>query len=106
MQKLQNIKNLTREKLREWFKEKTKTYKKNHSFRADQVFYWLYKRKVQRFSEMKNIGHEICALLEENFYISSMKKLERNSISLLSLVLFVGLLFSQNGLLNILVKVR
>jgi len=35
-----------------------------------------------------------------------MKKLERNSISLLSLVLFVGLLFSQNGLLNILVKVR
>jgi len=76
MPKLDNIKNFSREKLREWFRKKTNIYSRDYSFRADQVFFWLYKKKVHHFDEMKNIGNEICKLLKENFFISSIKKLE------------------------------
>ena len=77
MVKLHNIKNLTRQDLREWmFKEKGKdsTIK---SFRADQVFYWLYKNNVRSFAEMQNLGKETRKLLEENFWISSLKVAEQ-----------------------------
>ena len=37
---------------------------------------WLYQKKVKSFAEMKNIGKDTRILLEENFLISSIKKLE------------------------------
>ncbi len=76
MPKRQNIKNFTRKKLREWLEKKTKSYKKNQIFRADQIFFWLYKKRVKSFAEMKNLGKEMQEFFEENFFISSIKKLE------------------------------
>ena len=76
MPKRQNIKNFTRKKLREWLEEKTSSFDKNQSFRADQVFFWLYKKRVNTFAEMKNLGKLMQELLEENFFISSINKLE------------------------------
>ena len=76
MPKLYNIKNFTRKQLRDWLNAKTKHNSKNHSFRADQVFLWLYQKKVNSFLEMKNLGGEIRRLLEENFWISSIENIE------------------------------
>ena len=76
MAKLYNIKNLTRKKLRSWLNEKTNSYHKAQTFRAEQIFFWLYHKKVKSFSEMNNIGGKIRKLFEEHFWISSMKKLE------------------------------
>ena len=77
MSKLHNIKNWTRQKLREWMAEKSTTNFKVKEFRADQVFYWLYTQQVGSFSEMHNIGRETRKIMEENFWISSLEKAEK-----------------------------
>ncbi|MEI3604372.1 23S rRNA (adenine(2503)-C(2))-methyltransferase RlmN [Pseudogracilibacillus sp. SE30717A] len=41
-------------------------------FRAEQVWDWLYKKRVKSFEEMKNINKACRQLLEENFVIHSM----------------------------------
>jgi len=74
MSKLYNIKNWTRQNLREWMDEKAGSQAKVQAFRADQVFYWLYQQRVGSFAEMLNLGKETRKLLEENFWISSLKK--------------------------------
>ena len=57
--------------------EKSTTNFKVKEFRADQVFYWLYTQQVGSFSEMHNIGRETRKILEENFWISSLEKAEK-----------------------------
>ena len=42
-------------------------------FRAVQVFQWLHDKKVTDFDKMSNISAQTRALLEENFYINSLK---------------------------------
>ena len=74
MSKLYNIKNWTRQNLREWMDEKAGSQAKVQAFRADQVFYWLYQQRVGSFAEMLNLGKETRKLLEENFWISKLKK--------------------------------
>ena len=74
MSKLYNIKNWTRQNLREWIGAKVVSKSKLQAFRADQVFYWLYKQRVASFTEMLNLGMETRRLLEDNFWISSLKK--------------------------------
>ena len=64
MPKLDNIKNWTRQNLREWMVEKAKTQSKVQAYRADQVFYWLYQQRVGSFSEMLNLGKETRKMLE------------------------------------------
>lgn len=39
------------------------------NYRAEQVFFWLYKRRVQSFAEMTNLSKDARAYLDENFYI-------------------------------------
>jgi 23S rRNA (adenine2503-C2)-methyltransferase len=73
MSKLYNIKNWTRQNLRAWMVENTETLSKMQALRADQVFYWLYRQKVESFAEMLNISQETKKMLEEHFWISSMK---------------------------------
>ena len=77
MTKLYNIKNLTRHNLREWMNKKAKTKPQVQAFRADQIFYWLYQQRVGSFAEMHNLGKGMRKLLEENFWISSLKKSEK-----------------------------
>ena len=38
-------------------------------YRTEQVFFWLYRRRVRAFSEMTNVSKDVRALLEEKFYI-------------------------------------
>lgn len=38
-------------------------------YRTEQVFFWLYRRRVSTFTEMTNISKDVRALLEEKFYI-------------------------------------
>jgi 23S rRNA (adenine2503-C2)-methyltransferase len=44
-------------------------YKK---FRADQIWNWLYKQKVDSFKEMKNLPDDLILLLENNFKIKAL----------------------------------
>ena len=76
MSKLNNIKNWTRKKLRSWLLDKTRNHHKVQAYRAEQVFFWLYNKKVNSFSEMKNIGGYTRKLLEKHFRISSLEKVE------------------------------
>jgi 23S rRNA (adenine2503-C2)-methyltransferase len=38
-------------------------------YRAEQVFFWLYRRRVRSFAEMTNVSKDVRKLLEEKFYI-------------------------------------
>lgn len=38
-------------------------------YRAEQIFFWLYRRRVTSFADMTNLSKEVRAYLEENFYI-------------------------------------
>jgi 23S rRNA (adenine2503-C2)-methyltransferase len=40
-------------------------------YRTEQIFFWLYRRRVSSFAEMTNVSKEVRALLEEKFYIPS-----------------------------------
>lgn len=42
-------------------------------FRANQVFYWLYSRYVENFSQMKNLPKNLICSLEEGFAIRTLK---------------------------------
>lgn len=38
-------------------------------YRAEQVFFWLYRRRVRTFAEMTNLNKELRELLERKFFI-------------------------------------
>jgi 23S rRNA (adenine2503-C2)-methyltransferase len=38
-------------------------------YRAEQVFYWIYRKRVLSFAEMTNISKEVRQYLEEHFFI-------------------------------------
>ncbi len=42
-------------------------------YRADQIWQWLYKNKVQSFDEMNNVPGEIITLLKENFRLNALE---------------------------------
>ena len=63
-----SIYSLTYEQLAEWMV--TSGEKK---FRAKQVWDWLYKKRVTRFGDMKNLNKSCLELLQENFIIQSME---------------------------------
>ncbi|MGE8203218.1 23S rRNA (adenine(2503)-C(2))-methyltransferase RlmN [Heyndrickxia sp. NPDC080065] len=58
----ESIYGLTIEQLTEWFLEHGQK-----KFRAQQVWEWLYQKRVKSFSEMTNINKECIQLLEEHF---------------------------------------
>ncbi|QQZ08926.1 23S rRNA (adenine(2503)-C(2))-methyltransferase RlmN [Heyndrickxia vini] len=64
----QSIYGLTIEQLTEWFLENGQK-----KFRAQQVWEWLYKKRVKSFSEMSNINKECIQLLEEQFEMHTLQ---------------------------------
>src|SRR5690625_3788913 len=42
-------------------------------FRAKQVWDWLYKKRINEFSEMKNLNQSTIDLLTENFKINTIE---------------------------------
>lgn len=64
-----SIYGLTLEQLTDWLVEQGQK-----KFRAAQVWDWLYKKRVVRFEDMKNINKECLQLLEENFQIQTLEQ--------------------------------
>lgn len=58
------ITGLTRAALMEHFKSMGK-----ERYRAEQVFFWLYRKRVENFEEMTNVSKEVRQYLSEKFYI-------------------------------------
>ncbi len=63
----QSIYGLTIEELTEWMLEHGQK-----KFRAQQVWDWVYQKRITSFHEMKNINKECIELLEANFEISTL----------------------------------
>lgn len=57
------------------------TEQKQQSFRAKQIYNWLYVSRVESFEEMQNIPKELRQLLEENFTITTLKTLVKQTSS-------------------------
>ena len=65
---MQSIYNYTLDELKEVLKP---------SFRAKQVYNWLYKKYVTQFDEMKNLPNDLKTNLKENFKASELKILKK-----------------------------
>lgn len=63
-----SIYGLTFAELQDWFTDKG--YK---SFRAQQVWDWLYRKRVTSFQDMTNIKKELIDVLEENFVFETLE---------------------------------
>ncbi|MUK88649.1 23S rRNA (adenine(2503)-C(2))-methyltransferase RlmN [Ornithinibacillus sp. L9] len=64
-----SIYGLTYEQLTDWLEEHGQ-----RRFRADQVWNWLYKKRINHFSDMKNVNKETIALLEDNFILETLEE--------------------------------
>lgn len=62
-----SIYSLTFDQLSNWLVESGEK-----KFRAEQIWDWLYKKRVTRFEDMKNLNKSCRELLKENFIIQSM----------------------------------
>ncbi len=69
-----NVKDLSRQELADWLTERRET-----SFRADQIQRWLFQKGATSFSEMTNISAGLRKTLEEQFSISRLEGLRRQS---------------------------
>ena len=63
-----NIRTLTLDELKSFFKENNMP-----TFRAKQVYEWLWKKSVSSFEEMRNVSKETIQLLDEHFVILHAK---------------------------------
>lgn len=64
-----SIYGLTLEQLTEWLLGNGQ-----QRFRADQIWDWLYKKRITQFAHMKNINKACIELLEEHFYIQTLEQ--------------------------------
>src|SRR5690625_101741 len=62
-----SIYGLTFEQLTNWLVEKGEK-----KFRAEQVWDWIYKKRVTSFEQMRNVNQSCIALLDEHFHIQSL----------------------------------
>ena len=44
------------------------------AFRAKQIYQWIHEKQVDSFAEMTNISKKFIETLEENAYLTSLKK--------------------------------
>ena len=69
----ESIYGLTREQLGEQFLEWGEK-----KFRADQVWQWLYRKRVSSFQEMTNLSDALRQRMEEHFTFSPLKEVVCN----------------------------
>lgn len=67
---MHSIYNYTLEELKEQLKP---------SFRAKQIYNWLYKKYVTQFDDMKNLPNDLKSDLKENFKASTLKILKKET---------------------------
>ncbi|MBF0113347.1 MAG: 23S rRNA (adenine(2503)-C(2))-methyltransferase RlmN [Desulfamplus sp.] len=65
---MRDIKEFTRAELASWFEDHGMK-----SFRAGQVFKWIYLRQADNFDEMTDLAKDARALLNEHFYIPRLQ---------------------------------
>ena len=65
---MENILDYTRKELAQWLEDKG-----SRSFRAGQIFKWIYLKQAQSFDEMTDLGKELRGLLLENFYLPRLE---------------------------------
>ena len=68
MQKKQDIRALSKERLKDYFVENGEK-----AFRAKQVYEWLWKKSAIDFDQMTNISLSTRKMLKENFDINAVK---------------------------------
>lgn len=64
-----SIYGLTKAQLTEWLEERGQK-----KFRAEQVWNWLYVKRVQSFEEMNNVNKECLQLLHDHFAMQTLKE--------------------------------
>ena len=64
-----SIYSLTRQAMQEWVLEQGEK-----KFRADQIWEWLYRKRVQSFEEMTNLSKELIAKLNDQFMVNPLKQ--------------------------------
>lgn len=69
---MESIYGFTLEKLEHYFMEKGEK-----KFKATQIFEWLYKHRVESFSEMSNIGKKTVLELSEHFTVTRLRLLQK-----------------------------
>ena len=62
-----SIYSLQLDELREWLKEHNEK-----AFRGEQIFEWLYKKRVTSFEDMSNLSKDLRQLLQENFTLTTL----------------------------------
>jgi len=63
-----SIYSLQLDELKGWLKDHNEP-----AFRADQIFEWLYKKRITSFEDMSNLSKNLRLLLQENFTITTLK---------------------------------
>lgn len=64
-----SIYDITLAELSEWFTEHGE-----QKFRAKQVWDWLYRKRINQFTEMRNVNKSAIELLEEHFSLGSLEE--------------------------------
>ena len=64
-----SIYSLSRQGMQEWVLEQGEK-----KFRADQIWEWLYRKRVQTFEEMTNLSKDLIAKLNEQFVVNPLKQ--------------------------------
>ncbi len=63
----ESIYGLTYDQLKDWLVENGQK-----RFRADQVWDWLYRKRVKSFSDMKNVNKDTIQLLEDHYVVQTL----------------------------------
>ncbi len=69
---MENIYGKTLEELKQYFKDMNEK-----EFKAQQVYEWIYKKRIKTFDEMSNIKKEVIYKLKQDFSIESLKILKK-----------------------------
>ena len=69
---MNSIYNYTKEELESYFKEIGES-----KFRADQVFDWLYVKRIKSFDEMTNLKKSLISFLKNNFLCETLKLVKK-----------------------------
>ena len=65
---MENIYGKTLEELKQYFKDMNEK-----EFKAQQVYEWIYKKRIKTFDEMSNIKKEVIYKIKQDFSIESLK---------------------------------
>ncbi len=71
---MNNIYNYTKQALESYFEEIGES-----KFRADQIFDWLYVKRVKSFDEMTNLKKDLIKYLKEKFILDEIKLVKKQS---------------------------